>query len=150
MEIKLTRGKFALVDAEDMPRLSVHKWHCLSIGYAARSTKIPTRAMIYLHREVIGAKPGQIVDHINGDKLDNRRSNLRIVTKSQNQKNVRRKTASGYLGVRITPKGRWQAYVVTDSKWKHVGNFDTATEAALARDSALIAAQDAYSPRNFS
>lgn len=75
---------------------------------------------------------GKHVDHINGDKLDNRRRNLRIVTHKQNMFNRRfkRVAKSGYRGVAQTPRGRWKACI--GRKLAYIGTYDTKEEAALA------------------
>lgn len=90
-EIPLTRGKVALVDDDDWPLVAEIKWHALvkkSVCYAQAK---PARSgpSILMHRVILGAKRGQIVDHINGDGLDNRRRNLRLTTPSGNATNNR-------------------------------------------------------------
>jgi len=81
------------------------------------------------------------VDHINGDRLDNRRANLRIVTKQQNRQNIgkqsHREMTSRYKGVVQHPKTlRWRAIVKTGGKQRHLGYFATEHEAALAYNTA--------------
>lgn len=152
MEIALSRSKTALVDADDYEAISRHKWHCLAIGYAARSVFSGSRrAMVYMHRQITGASDGQIVDHINGNTLDNRKENLRIVDKSQNNRNkiCPTKSRSGYRGVIQTPEGRWKAYSKHEGKFKHLGHHDSPESAALARDAFLDSVGDIYSTRNF-
>ena len=79
-EIPLTRGKAAIVDDEDYESLSLHHWSCSKTGYAMRGFREGGK-MVYLkmHHAILG-KPlqGYVVDHINGDRLDNRRCNLRL------------------------------------------------------------------------
>lgn len=86
--IPLTQGKFALVDEADYEWLNQWNWQ-LSNGYAVRSRRIPKgkRQAIYMHRVVCNAPIGTEVDHLDSDGLNNRRSNLRIATTSQNQRN---------------------------------------------------------------
>lgn len=102
VRIPLTKGFFALVDAEDAPRVLLHKWYASveSRGtkvYAVRRAKMgepgyrgrKTKTKIRMHRFVLGLLPlpGQddmVVDHINGDSLDNRQSNLRLVSQADN------------------------------------------------------------------
>jgi hypothetical protein len=87
----------------------------------------------------MNATEGQIVDHINGDTLDNRRSNLRVVTPSQNAMNRRRRSdnASGCVGVSyISTKQRWFAYITVDGKKKILGQFQEKEDAISARKNA--------------
>jgi hypothetical protein len=93
-----------------------------------------------MHKVILEAPTGKVVDHINGDKLDNRRVNLRVVTQSQNSMNRRpyENTKSGYKGVTFS-HGRWQARIGSNGIRKTLGYFKTAREAAEAY---AIAAKD--------
>ena len=83
-QIPLTKGRFALVDDATYPELVKYKWHLTSQGYAAATMAINgRRQIITMHRLLVGAQPGQIVDHKNGDRVDNRRANLRLATPSR-------------------------------------------------------------------
>ena len=97
--IELTRGKFATVDDADFEVFSAYSWHCTEHGYAARRDGEDKHH--YLHRDILGVKKGEVVDHISGDKLDNRRSNLRICTQLENTWNSRNKKvgSTGFPGV---------------------------------------------------
>jgi hypothetical protein len=98
-EIKLTQGKTTQVDDDIYDKLNKFKWYAQfikGIWYAYRSVREPKAGVgtrmkakrIYMHREITGAtKRWDIVDHINGNGLNNQRSNLRIVTNSENLKN---------------------------------------------------------------
>ena len=102
LECKNARdGELVIVDEVDYPKISKYKWTILRQkrqGYTIRyvTRKIyengdwSTARMIYLHREIMNPDDGMVVDHINGDGLDNRRENLRIVTHQQNALNRRR------------------------------------------------------------
>lgn len=102
MRIPLTKGKFATVDTEDFDNLSKYNWFYLD-GYAARRGRASKgeKKTVRMHRILLGAKECQKVDHINQDKLDNRKSNLRICTHGQNRMNMRKlkNNTSGYKGV---------------------------------------------------
>ncbi len=85
-KIPLTHGKFAIVDDDVYLHLSPFKWHFDRHGYAKRTLPIGpfTRKKVSMHRMVAQTPKGMDTDHINGDKLDNRRENLRACTRSQN------------------------------------------------------------------
>jgi hypothetical protein len=87
-----------------------------------------------MHREIFGACDGQLVDHVDGDGLNNRRSNLRIATRAENNRNaaVRKDNTSGFKGVHWHKgDGRWQAQIRVAGKRIRLGAFDT-PEAAHA------------------
>lgn len=105
--IKLTRNKYAIVDEEDLKRLSEYSWSCNSNGYAEARIK---NKLVRMHRFLACPAPGLYVDHINGNTLDNRKSNLRSVTPRENANNARKrgdKTTSKYRGVSRDAKGKW-------------------------------------------
>lgn len=133
-EIQLTQGMVAIVDDEDYEEFSKHKWCFSNVGYAQR------RSGIYLHRVIAGAKPGEFVDHINRDRLDNRRSNLRICTKQQNQHNQGpRKGTSKYKGVSLRKDtGKYTACIHHNYKKINLGSFLTEEEAAEAYNKAAL------------
>jgi len=132
--IKLTQGKEAMVDEEDVEGLCRLSWHFKkhrSGGYAASAEGIS------MSRFLLRAAPGEIVDHINHDTLDNRKSNLRIVTNQQNQFNQKPQMggSSQYKGVHwVTAKKCWRAQVRLDKKLHLVGLFKDEKEAAKAYD----------------
>jgi hypothetical protein len=93
-----------------------------------------------MHREVVDAKPGDIVDHINHDRLDNRRSNLRICTHSQNCANgegLRSHNSAGYKGV-YAVRDKWRAQIRVNGRCHHLGYFVTKREAAIAYNEAAV------------
>lgn len=133
--IKLTKGKYALVDDEDFEYLNQFKW-CFN-GYAIRRVKIAKHVykVIFIHRIVNNIPDGFEGDHINHDKLDNRRSNLRTVTHKQNTRNPGlRKNSSGTLGVSwIKDRQKWLATIATNRKTKYLGIYKHKEHAILAR-----------------
>jgi HNH endonuclease len=110
--IQLTKGKSTLVDDDTFEYLNKWKWHYNS-RYAERTED---NKHVRMHRLLIGAETGEIVDHINGDPLDNRRSNLRLVTVSQNSMNMRKHTGkSVYKGV--SKQGEfWRTQIWSDNE----------------------------------
>jgi len=151
MQIPLTQGKFALVDAEDYLCLSQFKWQwrrphrraCEGHeGYAMRtSARIQgKRKTIFMHNEIMHPPMGMEVDHIRiGSGLDNSKANLRIVDKSTNRRNrhIFRNNKSGYRGVSWNAKGRvWQAGIGFYGKLFHLGSYATAKDASAAYEAA--------------
>jgi len=125
----------ALVDEADAPRLVSARWHFRNAeGYLA--TRLPGGVVEALHRVVMGCTPGDglVVDHVNGDRLDNRRENLRFVTTAQNAQNQgSRGGSSRYRGVTWDrARGRWLAQACLDGRVHHLGRFESEVAAASA------------------
>jgi HNH endonuclease len=139
-EIPLTRGKVAWVDDADFEKVAAYKWCYMTAGYAARSVaQNKVRRLIYLHRFILQPEKGAHVDHISGNKLDNRRSNLRTCTHQENRQNSKHyeNNTSGYKGVAFDKStGNWKAYINIDGKTVHLGRFPTAELAAEHRNEA--------------
>lgn len=143
-EIRTSKGEIILVDDEDYALLKHNVWH-LSNGYAARRKKKlepplgEKRAFIYMHREIIKCPLGFNIDHINHNRSDNRKINLRVCTKSQNQANrlKKKKASSIYKGVCWNKnRGMWQTSIKVNNSPFLVGLFNTEKEAALAYNKA--------------
>ena len=139
--IALTGGEVALLDAADAPLVRGHRW-MLTIRrtgrYATRWRRIDgKRAQWAMHRALLTPADGMVVDHINGDGLDNRRANLRVATAAENARNQRRITASGVIGVRFS-KGKYVVRICRAGDQRHIGSFATLAEAAQARREAEL------------
>lgn len=130
---KRGRGMFALVDRDDAHLVAVHLWN-FSYPYAVTGIRRADgkRATIGMHRLIMGAQPGQFVDHINSNGLDNRRSNLRICTTAQNLANARLSGPDYYRGISFYGK-KWVAKCTHGSR-RLVGEAATAEEAAALYD----------------
>ena len=129
-EILLTQGKVALVDDEDYKELSKVKWYVKKYGktsYAARNTprKDGKQMTIRMHRVILPPPVGKEIDHINGDGLDNRRENLRIVSHRENGQNRHERKTSKYPGVSWhKSRNKWSAQIRISGKLKYLGLFD--------------------------
>lgn len=146
--IPLGEGKFTIVEPEDYYRFNNFHWSCKKRGdcfYAFRLLNSPDDKLnfVLLHREIMNAPKGMLVDHRDGKGLDNRRANLRLATRSQNNCNRRKKKTkalSQYVGVtfdkRNKRKKRWFARIYINGKCKHLGCYKSELEAAKAYDEA--------------
>jgi len=139
-QIPLSQGKVAIVDDEDYETLSRHKWHCGSKGYAVRKERRGLREVhVWMHREIMQPANDMQVDHVNGEKADNRRCNLRIATNSHNlcNRGANANNTSGFKGVTWKEHaGKWMAFINLHGKQKHLGYFDTAEDGARAYNEA--------------
>lgn len=150
---KLGAGRYALVSAEDLPKVALHSWH-LKANNHENSLAVCTniaRKSVKLHRflrpDVVG-----IVDHENGDQLDCTRRNLRPAIDNQNQQNcrMRRDNTSGFRGVHLDSRtGRWRATAQDKGVKKSLGCHPTAREAALAYDRRVRWAHGVFARLNF-
>lgn len=128
-KIKLTKGRVAIVDDSYFKVISATKWQLHSKGYATAQGKL------LMHRIVMNAKKGQEVDHINLNKLDNRKKNLRFVTHQQNCMNrkIYRSNILKLKGVMMEKRtGKFYAQICVDKKRIHLGTFDCRFEASSA------------------
>ena len=136
-EIQLSQGQVALVDDEDYERLSQCKWWAQydkkGDRFYARCHILGTKnAIRRMHRVVCNAPPEMVVDHINGDGLDNRRANLRVCTQAENVRNAkpRKGATSRFKGVSWHKTTRkWQARITSGGTLIHLGLFTTEEKA---------------------
>jgi hypothetical protein len=140
--IPLTQGLFAVVDDEDFDNLSRYKWQAFKkphTVYAARTITKPdgSTTTVLMHREILSPASGVLVDHADGDGLNNRRNNLRVCNRSENARNSRIPVtnSTGYKGV-SKQGGAFRAYIRHAGRIQHLGRFKTAFEAARAYDAA--------------
>lgn len=131
--VELPGGQEALIDAQDVPLVGKYLWSLNTIGYA--KTGSSSRLM---RRLIMGSPPGLEIDHINHDRLDNRRDNLRVCTRHQNQRN--RSHSAGtrfpFKGVFQTTSGRFGGQIYARGRKRNLGTYDTPTQAAKAYDQA--------------
>lgn len=144
VRISLTQGREALIDAADAPLVADRKWYVTikaDMGHAyavARSGKGKTP--ISMHRMLMNAPKGMVVDHINGDGLDNRRSNLRLATHRENIRNQRlrfKQKTSRFKGVSYhAENNKWQAEIEQNGGRLCLGLFEDEERAARCYDAA--------------
>lgn len=150
--LPLSTGGVSKIDASDFDALSRHKWRKSKFGrgnpYVIRSTG---GRVLLLHRELVGAGPGQIVDHINRDTLDNRRENLRLCTIAENSRNtvaLPRHNTSGFRGV-CRMRQRWAAMIKVAGRQVFLGTFVAPEDAARAYDKAAALYHGDFATLNF-
>ena len=175
-EINLTKGFVAIVDDEDFDWLSKYKWSASVDKREDQGNYTSARTTVYkyfegykwrrsvkMHRLIMEAKIGEIVDHVNGDPLDNRRSNLRICTAAENARNHKKQDlinkspcSSRFKGVTLstnkTPYGNyyyWRAQITVDGVNKYIGQYETEEEAACMYDLAAQKYHGEYARLNF-
>jgi len=141
--LPLTRGQSVLIDDEDAELVMRHRWWSVydkkTCCYRAMG-QINGRK-IFLSRFLLGAPEGMLVDHINGNTLDDRRSNLRLCTGSQNQMNrqkpTRRNPQSRFKGVNCARNG-WKAGIRVNGRTIYLGQFKSEIDAALAYNAGAL------------
>ena len=156
--IYLGEGEWTILDQQDYYRLGDLKWTISGNGrkfYAARFVKIgPGKTKtLRLHREIMNPPPGLLVDHKNGNGLDNRRTNLRPATRSQNMYNkpkTKSKTSSRFIGVCFDKSRRkWETRIYYQKRKIWLGRFDSEIDAARAYDRASIKYHGEFARFNF-
>jgi HNH endonuclease len=155
--IPLRNGGVAIVDASDYEALAVHNWRRHPQGYAYRGKEVKGRNhFLLMHRVILGASPGTQVDHRDGDGLNNRRSNLRYCTYTQNAANGRAKRRSDgtsrYKGVSRaadSANARWRARVMVNGRNISLGRYDTEEAAARAYDAFVLVLYGDFARLNF-
>lgn len=147
--VPLTRGKFAAIDVDDAPVIGAFNWGLVS-GYAARGAK--GQPATYMHRVIVNADQRLHVDHVDGNKMNNCRANLRLATMSQNLCNrpAQKNNTSGFKGACFDQRsGKWRATITLNGKHICIGRFATAEEAARAYDAKAIELHGEFARLNF-
>lgn len=151
-EIPLYGGYIALVDEQDFEQLSQYRWHLARSG---KNTYARTRIEgkhTQMHRLILPSPTDMVIDHVNGNGLDNRRANLRLATQRQNNAHrVRGKenAASKYIGVYLGRDGKsWRAQIVVNDNLIYLGLFRTQRDAATAYNKASLAYNGEFAALN--
>lgn len=141
INILTSSGRYALIDINDVDLVSEYKWNSFQTGKKSKSWRVcttvrknGTRKCLYMSRLIMGNPKGMMVDHINGDGLDNRKSNLRICTHAENNRNRKPDFGRKYKGVSKdshSPK-LWRAQISINNRRTFIGLFKTEVEAAIA------------------
>lgn len=139
-EIKVItkKGEEILIDAEDFEKVKRYSWCISKTGYAVANNG---KRVMKMHRYILNLdEPNIIVDHIDGNKLDNRKSNLRICKPFENARNVRmrKRNKVGYLGISYTAEGKYRARIMVNRKEIRLGNYEKIEDALEARRKAEI------------
>lgn len=132
------RGDEFIIDSEDFQKVKDYCWYIHKSGYVVANSRDGTNRAIRLNRLIMDASDDVLVDHADWNKKDNRKSNLRIATKSQNNINIKRKSnnTSGYPGVRLTKNGKYTASISLNGTRYHLGTFSNFESAVKARHEA--------------
>jgi len=131
-EVITTKGEIILISKSDLLIVSKYTWCISKTGYPVANIN---HKVTKLHRYILSPSENQIIDHINGNKLDNRRNNLRICTNTENVRNskLQLNNSTGYPGIRTTKGGKFNVRITVNHKELHVGNYDTLDEAITKR-----------------
>lgn len=144
---------WALIDADDLPVVRPISWTRDPRGYVAgRPAGFENNVTLHRWLMLRGAKGAASVDHISGDRTDNRKANLRLCTQAENSRNTRlgRNNTSGAKGVSLTAAGTWRARIWLDRQEIHIGAFATVEEARAAYDRAAIVLHGEFASTNAS
>lgn len=150
--LPLTKGHFAIIDASDFEKVAGWKWSALERpGRSPYAFRQQNDRSIYLHRFILDAPAGMDVDHIDGDGANCRRSNLRLATHAQNQRNYtkcKKPTSSRFKGV-FKKRGIWAARIKHNRKTIFLGSFVVEEDAARAYDAAAKRLFGEFAKPNF-
>ena len=151
VKIQIKKDVFAFIDIEDLPRVKAFSWTLVGGGYARGMfpSNNGKREYIKMHSLVTSFPVGLMVDHKNRNKLDNRKSNLRLCTQKQNSYNVTRpRSKTGMVGVQ-KHHNRYQAVIQNEGVNIYLGAYDCKIEAAKAYDKKCIELRGEYAVTNF-
>lgn len=147
LRVTTSSGVEIIADAKDAESIKKYSWCISKTGYAVARIGNKT---VKMHRYILELSngDGSIVDHKNGNTLDNRRANLRVCTKRDNARNCKQPYNSKALhkGIRITPNGKYEARIMVDRETISLGRYRTLDEAIDARTQAEVRYYGEYAP----
>lgn len=152
IEVPLTQGQIATVDASDADAVNQFKWSAVRRPGTYYARRTVNGKHEYLHQFLMKPSEGLVVDHIDGDGLNNSRANLRVCSQAENMRNsrLRAHNKSGYRGVCWdVSRNRWRAYINSERRSHYLGMFSCPIEAAIARDVAALELHGEYAALNF-
>jgi hypothetical protein len=136
--IQLTQGRSAIVDLDDLQLVAPYRWSASSRGRYVATTI--NGHMVSLHRFLAKPDASQVVDHLSGNGLDCRRSNMKVCTQAENARNRRGANKNSKSGMRCVSKvanGKWEAKVTAFGKRRSLGRFDSPEAASQVVRTAL-------------
>ena len=153
VRVPLSRGHEAIVDTSDLHLISPYRWHFIARRGHKYAEACEKGQRILMHRLILGAVAGQVVDHANGNGLDNTRANIRLCTQRDNMCNQRVQTTgrkrSKFKGVSANRRGKpWSAAIPIDGRKMYLGAFRSEEEAARAYDAAAKELHGAFACTN--
>lgn len=155
VEEEITRGitnsgKEFIIDTDDFEKVKNYCWYISSQGYVCANSRNGNSKRLNIHRIVMDAKKGDLVDHKNWNKLDNRKSNLRLASKSQNNTNIKLKSnnTTGYPGITMNKSGSYVVRISQNGTRIYLGTYKNFEDAVKVRRSAEIELHGDWSGEN--
>lgn len=152
IEIPLGNGPSVLIDEQDLSLVAGYTWYAVTCDrnqYAVAHTPGQHQRKIAMHRLIMDF-PSGLVDHRDGNGLNNTRANLRLASPRQNAMNGRKRAGlSMYRGVRLNSSGTWRAQIWDGARYVALGSYATEAEAAHAYDAAAIQMRGEFARLNF-
>ena len=145
VELTSKHGEKIFIDSRDFEKTTKYSWCVSKTGYAVANIKGKVTS---LHRYLLSPNKTQIIDHIDGNPLNNTRVNLRVCTHAQNCRNSKlsKNSSLPYPGIKITPSGKYKARITVNYKEIHLGHFNTLDEAVQRRKAAELMYYGEFAP----